>query len=82
MADDPQSAMATEGARPRWTGWFLYPPEGSLRSLPVWVRALNFSAALLLVAVVIVVPFTALGHELELGAGSTSTARSFTRATR
>ena len=43
-----------------WADWFLYPPEGSLRALPTWVRVLNFSAALLLVAVVIVVPFTAL----------------------
>ncbi len=43
-----------------WTHWFFYPPQGSLRALPKRVRALNFAAALLLVAVVVVVPFTSL----------------------
>ena len=74
MAEDLQNAAAevSEGgpvppatplgirAVSRWTRWFFMPPEGSTRALPGWVRALNFSAALLLVGLVVYVPFTGL----------------------
>ena len=75
MAEERHNAAATNGAAEppgepatgsgltagsRWVRWFFYPPEGSVRALPTWVRAMNFAAALLLVALVIYVPFTAL----------------------
>lgn len=44
----------------RWTRWFFLPPEGAPRALPGWVRAMNFSVAMLLVASAVYIPFTGL----------------------
>ena len=40
--------------------WFFLPPEGSAKSLPAWVKALNFLAALGLIAAALYWPFTQL----------------------
>ena len=45
---------------PAWTHWFFHPAEGSLHVLPAWVRALNFLAALALIAGALYWPFTQL----------------------
>ena len=44
-----------------WMHWFLQPPEGAARALPGWARALNFLAALGLIAAALYWPFTQLG---------------------
>ncbi len=56
MADNTK----TPAPAGRWTDWFFYPPEGSVRALPGWVRSLNFAAALLLIALALYLPFTRL----------------------
>lgn len=56
MANDPKNAAPAA----RWTHWFFQPPEGSVQALPAWVRALNFAAALLLIALALYLPFTHL----------------------
>ena len=40
--------------------WFFQPPEGSAHALPAWARALNFLAALALIAAALSWPFTQL----------------------
>ena len=44
-----------------WTRWFFQPPEGSAQKLPGWAKALNFLAALALIAAALYWPFTQLG---------------------
>ena len=67
MADDLKNPVAETAPAPRgkatgshWTHWLFYPTMGSLRTLPTWVRALNFAVALGLVALVVYIPFTGL----------------------
>ena len=43
-----------------WTHWFFQPGPGATKALPGWVRALNFLAALALIAAALSWPFTRL----------------------
>ena len=56
-----QARGAKSASSEGWTRWFLQPPEGVARGLPAWARALNFLAALGLIAAALYWPFTQLG---------------------
>ncbi len=59
MADHARDVPATDdGAHPpRWTDWFLLPPEGAPRPMPHAARWVNAAVALAVLVVVICVPF-------------------------
>ena len=46
--------------KPRWARWFFQPAEGSNVALPRPVRAINFAAALGIIALFVYLPFTQL----------------------
>lgn len=69
MADKPQDVSATDdGAHsPRWTDWFLLPPEDSVRLMPRAARWINVLLALAVLIVVVCVPFLLLDAPWKWG---------------